>query len=343
MCHIDKGERLREVIDQNIHEANLELKDIQDAESRIHSSVYRTPIVRSSSLSDYTGSDTYLKLENLQVTGSFKIRGALNKLSQLAFSPARIRDTHTIITASAGNHGQAVALCASKLGLSAKIVVPNNTPEVKISKIKQYGAELILHGSIYDEAEQYAKSLSKEEGLTFVSPYNDDLIIAGQGTVALEILSQLPETDTIIAPVGGGGLISGVSIAAKAIKPSIEIIAVQSTASPTMYESLLARRLVESRVEDSIAEGLSGNLELGSVTFDYTMKYVDRMLLVNEGSIRKAIRLLWENDGQVVEGSGAVPVAAILEDRGSFAGRKVVAILSGGNIDFELSQEYHRI
>ena len=157
--------------------------------------------------------------------------------------------------------------------LSAKIVVPNTTPEVKISKIKQYGAELIMHGSIYDEAERYAKRLSKEGGLAFVSPYNDELIIAGQGTVALEILSQLPKTDTIIVPVGGGGLISGVSIVAKTIKPNIEIIGVQSEASPTMYESLLARKLIESKVEDSIAEGLSGNLELSAMTFDYVRSY----------------------------------------------------------------------
>jgi threonine dehydratase len=312
----------------------LDLKNIRDAEKRISGQILKTPLVVSTHLSEKTSSSFFLKLENLQVTNSFKIRGAMNKLAYITSLPSN--KVNTIITASAGNHGQAIALCASKVGLHAKIVVPETTPKIKTDKIRQYGAELIIYGSIYDEAEQYARGLSKKEGLTFVSPYNDELIIAGQGTVALEVLSQSPETDIIMAPIGGGGLISGVSIAAKAIKPDIEIIGVQSEASPTMYESLLAKRLVESKVEDSIAEGLSGNLEPNSITFDYAMKYVDRMLLVKEDSIRKAIRLLWENDGQVVEGSGAVPVAAILENTGSFAGKKVVAIISGGNIDFEL-------
>ena len=214
---------------------------------------------------------------------------------------------------------------------------------MKISKIKQYGAELILHGSIYDEAEKYARELSQSQsGLVFVSPYNDELIIAGQGTVALEILSQLPETDTIIVPVGGGGLISGVGVAAKSIKPDIEMIGVQSEASPTMYESLLAKKLVESKVGDSIAEGLSGNIEPGSVTFDYAMKYVDKMLLVKEDSIREAIRCLWENEGQVVEGAGAVPVAAILEDERFLHGEENSGDSKRRKHRFRAPQEHRR-
>ncbi len=184
----------------------MDLKNIQDAEKRISGQILKTPLVVSTHLSEMTSSNFFLKLENLQVTNSFKIRGAMNKLAYITSLPSK---KVNIIAASAGNHGQAVALCASKVGLRAKIVVPETTPKIKIDKIRQYGAELIIYGSIYDEAEQYARSLSIKEGLTFVSPYNDELIIAGQGTVALEILSQLPETDTIIVPIGGGGLISG--------------------------------------------------------------------------------------------------------------------------------------
>ena len=286
--------------------------------------------MQSSYLSESTDAEFYLKLENLQVTGSFKIRGALNKLAQIASRPD---SKNGIITASAGNHGQAVALCASELGLHAKIIVPENTPKMKIEKIREYGAAVILHGAIFDQAEQYAKELAAKDSLSYVSAYNDELVIAGHGTIALEILQQAPDIETIIVPVGGGGLISGIAVAAKSIRPSIQIIGVQSEASPSMYESLRAKHLVEAKVSDSIAEGLSGNIESGSITFDYASKYVDKLLLVKEDTIRKAIRALWERDGQISEGSGAASTAAVLENKDLFTGKKVAAILSGGNID----------
>ena len=250
------------------------IKDVREAEGRIRGSILKTPLVRSTSLSESTDAEFYLKLENLQVTGSFKIRGALNKLSQIGSGPA---SKNGIITASAGNHGQAVALCASKLRLRAKIIVPENTPKMKIDKIRQYGAEVVLHGAIFDQAEQYAKELAAKDSLSYVSAYNDELVIAGHGTIALEILQQAPDIETILVPVGGGGLISGIGMAAKSMRPSIQIIGVQSEASPSMYESLRAKHLVEAKVKDSIAEGLSGNIEAGSITFDFASKYVDRI------------------------------------------------------------------
>jgi len=306
------------------------IKEIRDAEGRIRGSILKTPLVRSAYLSGSTNAEFYLKLENLQVTGSFKIRGALNKLAQIASGPAA---KNGIITASAGNHGHAVALCASKLRLHAKIIVPENTPKMKIDKIRQFGADVVLHGAIFDQAEQYAKELAARDSLSYVSAYNDELVIAGQGTIALEILQQAPDIEMILVPVGGGGLISGIGVAAKSMRPSIQIIGVQSEASPSMYESLQAKHLVEAEVKDSIAEGLSGNIEAGSITFDYASKHVDRLLLVKEDTIRKAIRVLWEKDGQISEGSGAVSTAAVLENNDLFTGKKVAAILSGGNID----------
>jgi threonine dehydratase len=306
------------------------IKEVRDAEERIREFILKTPLVRSTYLSENAKAEFYLKLENLQVTGSFKIRGALNKLAQTASRP---ESKNGIITASAGNHGQAVALCASKLRLRAKIIVPENTPKMKIDKIRQYGAEVVLHGAIFDQAEQYAKELAAKDSLSYVSAYNDELVIAGHGTIALEILQQAPDIETILVPVGGGGLISGIGVAAKSMRPSIQIIGVQSEASPSMYESLRAKHLVEAKVKDSIAEGLSGNIEAGSITFDFASKYVDRILLVKEDTIKKAIRVLWEKDGQISEGSGAASTAAVLENKDLFAGKKVAAILSGGNID----------
>ena len=306
----------------------MNLEEIRTANSRISDIIIpNTPLLRSH-LDHSDVGDIYLKLENLQVTGSFKIRGAANKLTQLEKGLG-------IVTASAGNHGQAVALCAQKLGLKAKIAVPETTPKVKINKIRQYNQELILHGSIYDEAEDYAKELAISEGLSYVSPYNDSQIIAGQGTIALEILSQMNDVDAIVVPVGGGGLISGIGVAAKSIRPEIEVIGVQSEASPTMYESFLEGKLIDTKVEDSIADGLSGNLEHDSITFEIAKKYVDEMLLVKEKSIRDAIRFLWEKEGQIVEGSGAVPIAALIEKKIQKPKKKIVAVISGSNIDLE--------
>ena len=308
------------------------LQEIRDARKAIKPFVVPTPLVRSQFLSNPCGGDVFLKLENLQVTNSFKIRGAFNRFLHLSLE----EKARGIVTASAGNHGQAVAFAARKLNFPAKIVVPKNTPKIKIGGIKKYGVDLVLFGDIYDEAEQKAKDLAREEGLVFVSPYNDELIISGHGTIGLEIIDTLPNVDTVIVPVGGGCLISGISIALKSIKPNVCVIGVQSEASPVMYESFKAGRIVDARMTESIAEGLSGGIEKDSVTFKIVQEYVDEVLLTSEETIRRAVFLLWEFEKQVVEGSGAAAIAPLIEKKRVFAGKTVVAVITGGNIEAEL-------
>ena len=310
----------------------INLQDIRDARETIRNLVRRTPLVHSQFLSNFCDGEVYLKLENLQTTNSFKIRGALNKMLHLSAEEMK----RGVVTASAGNHAQAVAIGAEKLKLSARIVIPRNTPKIKIDKIRKHNVELILHGDIYDEAEQKAIDLAKEDGLTYISPYNDRLVIAGQGTIGLEVHEDLPTVDTVIVPVGGGGLISGIGVAIKSIEPSVQIIGVQSEASPVMYESLKADKIVDVEMRESIADGLFGGIEKGSMTFGIVQEYVDDLLLVKEETIRKAIFLLWDKEKQVVEGAGAAAIAPIIESKGLFMGKEIVAVISGGNIEDKL-------
>jgi threonine dehydratase len=307
----------------------VSLQDIEDARKSIRGLVKRTPLTRSRFLSGLCGGEMYLKLENQQVTNSFKIRGALNKMLHLTAEEKE----RGIVTASAGNHAQAVAIGAEKLNIPAKIFVPKTTPRMKIDKIQEHNVELLLYGDVYDEAEQKAIGLAKKEGLTYVSPYNDEFVIAGQGTVGLEILEDLPKVDSIIAPVGGGGLISGIGVAVKSIKPNVRIVGVQSEASPVMYESLKAGRIVDIDVGESVADGLHGGIEKGSITFEIVQAHVDDFLLVREDTIRKAIALLWKKEGQVAEGAGAAATALVMENKGLFRGETVAAVVSGGNIE----------
>jgi threonine dehydratase len=232
-----------------------------------------------------------------------------------------------------------VAYAAQKLGFPAKIVVPTNTPHVKVDGIRKWGADLVLFGDGYDEAEAKAKELARKDGCAYISPYDDELIISGHGTAGLEIVETLPTVNMVIVPVGGGGLVSGVSIAVKSIKPTAELIGVQSEASPVMYESLKAGRIVDAPKAKTIAEGLSGGIEKGSLTFEIAKKWVDRMLLVKEATIRRAVYLLWVHEKLVVEGSGAAAIAPILEDKALFRGRTVACVITGGNIDEELLKE----
>ena len=312
----------------------INLKNIQDARKAISPFVTSTPLVRSQFLSDFCGGNVFLKLENLQVTKAFKIRGAFNRLLHLS-----AEEKEGIVTASAGNHGQAVAFAATKLDFPARIVVPKTAPKIKIDGIKKYGVELILFGNTYDEAERKAKELARKDGCAYISPYADELIIAGQGTIGLEISEALPNVDAVVVPVGGGGLISGVSIAIKSIRPSVQVIGVQSEASSAMYDSLKAGEIVVQKPKTkTIAEGLSGGVEKGSVTFQIVQEYVDKVLLVKEETIRRAVYLLWNNEKQVVEGSGAAAIAPIIENRDLFAGITFVAVITGGNIDDKLFQ-----
>ena len=307
----------------------IALPDIENARKSIRSEILKTPLLRSRFLSDLCGGEVYLKLENTQITNSFKIRGALNRMMHLGPEERQ----HGVIAASSGNHAQAVALGAEKMNLAATVVIPETAPKISVDKIAKRKVKLILHGAMYDLAEQYARELAVKEGLTFISPYNDPYVVAGQGTVGLEVLEDLPEVDTIIVPVGGGGLIAGIAIAAKSMRHSIEILGVQTRAAPAMYYSLRSGKIVEVELKDTIAEGLSGNIEKGSMTFDAVQRYVDEVLLFDEKTIREAISLLWHKEGQIAEGSGAISIAPIMRNRERFAGSRTVAIISGGNID----------
>jgi len=314
----------------------VSLQNIQTAQKTIAPYAKTTPLIHSKFLSELCNAEVYLKLENLQVTHSFKIRGVINKLLNLT-SEEKARG---VITASAGNHGQAVAFGGKELGFKAKIVVPTNTPKVKVDGIKQYGAELVLYGATYPEAERKAKELAQIEGRLYISPYNDELIVAGHGTIGLELLKELPNVEVVVVPVGGGGLISGVSIALKSLKPNVQVLGVQYAAVPIMFESLKHGEIVKAHRHEAktIAEGLSGGVERGSVTFTIVQQYVDKMFLVREESIRHAVYLLWKNENQVMEGSGAAAVAFLLENKDLFVGKTIALVLTGGNIDDSLFQ-----
>ncbi len=309
------------------------LENIKDARKTIMPFIKCTPLMRSQFLTTLCGCSLFLKLENLQITSSFKPRGVFNKLLYLSAEEKK----GGLITASAGNHGQAVAFAAQKLGYYARVVVPKATPKVKIAGIKKYGADLVLYGDNYNSAERKAKELSHKDGCAYISPYNDELIIAGHGTIGLEILETFPEVDVIMVPLGGGGLLSGISIAVKSIKPAVKVIGVQSKSSPVMYESLKAGKIVDvKKRQNSIAEGLSGNV--GPITFEIVKKYVDCVMLVQEDTLRKAVYLLWTYDKQIVEGSGAAAVSPVMENKSVFKDKCIVSVVTGGNIDSDLFQ-----
>ncbi len=314
----------------------VNLQDIQEAQQLIAPYIKITPLVNSGFLSELCSGKVYLKLENQQYTNSFKMRGVINKLLHLTDT----QKAQGVITASAGNHGQAVALGAQKLGFKAKIVVPTPTPKVKIEGIRKYGAELLLFGETYTEAERKAKELAKAETRLYISPYNDEQIIAGHGTIGLEILKDQPDVDVVVVPTGGGGLISGVAIAVKSLKPTIQVLGVQSTATPIMFESLKAGAIVKPHRHEpkTIAEGLSGGIEQNSVTFPIVQQYVDNVFLVREEAIRHAVVMLWLNDKIKVEGSAATAAALVIENIELFAGKTTALVLTGGNIDDAIFQ-----
>ena len=310
----------------------MELTDIINARERIRSHIRDTPMEKSVFLGEACGVDVFLKLENLQFTNSFKVRGALNKILSLS----QDEKDRGLVAASAGNHAQGIGHAARMLDISALIVVPTYTPQVKIDAIKRYGVDLIIYGDKYLETEAKAREIEGNEGKTFISAYNDYEIIAGQGTIGLEMLEQTPDLDAVIVPVGGGGLISGISCAVKSQSSDIQVIGVQSYASPVMYESLKEGRIIETPLEETIAEGLYGGIEEGSVTFDLCKKYVDEIILVEEKDILEAIGLMALKQRQIVEGSAAVGVAAILDDPERYANKKIGVVISGGNIEEEL-------
>ena len=302
------------------------LEDVQRAATAIKGAIETTPFHHSRTLSQVTGADVYLKFENLQFTASFKERGALNKLLSLTLAERKAG----VIAMSAGNHAQGVAYHASRLGIPATIVMPESTPFVKVKHTMGHGARVIQQGATLADSDRIAHEVAAKEGLVFVHPYDDDHIIAGQGTVALEMLEANPDLDTLVVPVGGGGLISGMAIAAKAAKPSIRIIGVETELYPSMYNVLKGGNAPIGG--QTIAEGIAVK-NVGARTVDICGKLLDDIVLVPEVAIERAIALLLSIEKTVVEGAGAAGFAALLEHPQKFTGHKVGLVLCGGNID----------
>jgi threonine dehydratase len=304
----------------------IELADIRAAAERLQGQVLDTPCVESRTLSEIAGAQVFLKFENLQFTASFKERGACNKLAQLTDEERR----RGVIAMSAGNHAQGVAYHAQRLGLRAVIVMPRFTPGVKVERTRSFGPEVVLHGETLDEARGHALKLAAEHQLTFVHPYDDEAIVAGQGTVGIEMLDAVPDLDTLVVAVGGGGLIAGIAVAAKALKPRIEIVGVQTLRFPNMYNAVKHASLPQGG--STIAEGIAVGTP-GKVTQAIIEKHVDDLVLVDEGDIEQAIVMLLEIEKTLVEGAGAAGLAALLKHPERFRGRKVGLVLGGGNID----------
>ena len=304
----------------------ITLDDIEAAAKVIAGHVVNTPCMHSRTLSEITGAEVYLKFENHQFTASFKERGALNKLASLTAAEKK----SGVIAASAGNHAQGVAHHASRLNIPSVIVMPIYTPNVKIELTKSHGADVILFGENFDEAKAHAFSLADKRGLVFVHPYDDEKVIAGQGTIALEMLTQQPTLDTLAIAIGGGGLISGIATAARAIKPNIDIVGVETTRYPSMYAALRGETPIFGA--STIAEGIAVK-EPGVLTRAIVEKLVNDIVLIDEGDIEEAIVMLLEIEKTVVEGAGAVSLAALMRHRERFAGKRVGLVLCGGNID----------
>lgn len=311
------------------HKTDITIDDVRAAAKVIDGVVERTPTHLSRTLSKIAGCDVWLKFENLQFTASFKERGALNKLTSL--TPEQRK--RGVVAMSAGNHAQGVAYHAGRLGIPATIVMPEGTPFNKVKHTKNFGARVVLHGATLLQASERAHAIEKEECLTFVHPYDDPLIIAGQGTVALELLADAPEVDTLVVPIGGGGLISGIAIAAKALKPGIEIYGVETALYPSMYDAIKQADLPCSG--QTIAEGIAVK-QPGEITRRIVGEQVKDVLLVREDEIEKAVATLLEIEKTVVEGAGAAAFAAIVANPDLFKGKKVGVVISGGNIDMRL-------
>ena len=306
----------------------ITLADIRNARITIGDSIFLSPCAYSETFSRLTGNKIFFKLENLQMTGSFKERGAVNKLSALT-AEQRARG---VITASAGNHAQGVAYHATRLGIRSKICMPIGTPLIKVSSTRNYGAEVLMCGANFDEACEEADRIRKAENLTFVHAFDDDAIIAGQGTIGLELLEQQPDLEAIVAPVGGGGLIGGIARAVKEINPKIKIVGVETSRIPSMKAALAAHTPVTIPPADTIGDGIAVR-RAGDRTLPLVEKYVDEIVTVDEEELANAILLLLEREKTVAEGAGAAPVAALLNHKTSLKGLRTAVVISGGNID----------
>ena len=304
--------------------------DVLKARKALTGLIEHTPLTYSRGLSELSGAEVHIKWENLQRTGSYKPRGALYRMSLLTPEEKK----NGVITASAGNWALGVALAARSIGVAAKICVPSNTPNVKVDRCRALGADVVLHGSYFDEAFAHAQELAKKEGLSYVSGTDDYSVFAGHGTVGFEITEDLPDVEKVLVPIGGGGLMTGISCWMKAVNPSLKAIGVQSTATRTMYECFRAKSLVDVPVPPTLCEGLAGGIT--QLNLDLALRYVDDMVLAEEGSLRDAIMWTMSNERQIPEGSGVVGIAAVLQGMVELSrGEKVAVVVSGGNIDLD--------
>ncbi|WP_418179673.1 threonine ammonia-lyase [Aliarcobacter lanthieri] len=306
----------------------ITLNDIKDAKKRLENTVSKTPLMKAPFLSQEKEAQIFLKEDNLQITGSFKLRGAFNKVAMLDNE----KRGAGVVAASAGNHAQGLAFAAQYFGCSATIFMPEATPLTKVSGVKSYGANVVLTGENFDEAYASAVKFTKENNKEFVHPFADDEVIAGQGTIALEVLEQLPDIDHLIVPIGGGGLIAGIAIAAKSINPDIKITGVVASGAKGMKESFEARMPIDSSSVRTIADGIAVR-DVTPKLLDIILEYVDEVVEVSDNETANAILFLLERHKLMVEGAGAVSVAAIMHDKVNIKDKKVCAIVSGGNID----------
>ena len=310
----------------------VNLEKILSAQERIKGVAVNTPFSYAPYLSEFSGCEVYLKKENLQNTGAFKLRGAYNKIATLNSE----QKACGVIAASAGNHAQGVAFSAAQFDIKAVIVMPESTPLTKVNGVKHFGAEVILHGSNYDEAFAYATEYAKEHSLTFVHPFEDEEVMAGQGTVALEILEKCQELDAVLIPVGGGGLIAGMATALKAKNPNIEVIGVSALGAPAFKNSFDLKKPIDSTSVRTIADGIAVR-DTSEITLSYALKHVDKIISVDDAEIASAILYLLEKQKLVVEGAGSVGVAALLHNKVEhLKGKKIAVVLSGGNMDVTL-------
>jgi threonine dehydratase len=307
----------------------LTLDHIRAAHARIRDAIVATPTLHSQTLSALTGANVFLKFENLQFTAAYKERGALNAL--LLLDP--VKRAHGVIAASAGNHAQGLSYHGTRLGVPVTIVMPVTTPTVKVMQTESVGGKVVLHGETFDEAYKYAKTLEAEQGLTFVHPFDDPNVAAGQGTVALEMLEAIPELDMLVVPIGGGGLLSGMGTAARALKPDIGLIGVQAELFPSMYALLNGKQMPCEG--DTLAEGIAVQVP-GAFTSEVIKGLVDEIVLVSEPQLETAVSLLLQIEKTVVEGAGAAGLAAVMANKERFAGKNIGIVLCGGNIDTRL-------
>jgi threonine dehydratase len=307
---------------------HVSLEEIQKARETLTGVICRTGLAYTNTISEMSGNHIYLKMENLQRTGSFKLRGAYNKIANLSDS----EKAKGVIASSAGNHAQGVALAATAFGIQSTVVMPKNAPLSKVNATRGYGATVVLHGDVYDEAYAEAKRIQEEQHSTFIHPFNDPMVIAGQGTIGLELLEDLPEVEVVVVPIGGGGLIAGMAIALKKLKPSIKIIGVQTKNMPCMAQSLNNQCVVTIDGIPTIADGIAVKTP-GNLTFDIVQRYVDDIVTVDEEEIASAILFLLERVKTVAEGAGAASVAAVLNRFSEYKNKKIAAVISGGNID----------